>query len=101
MTARQGKIVSMALIMVLAVAIAFDVAMTLIRRRPLGGLATLLPGVLLIVLFVNLWGRYAQIEAEHGPDYAATKTSGRSLLVLLVLVLAIGGELTAYLLTHR
>jgi uncharacterized membrane protein len=101
MTAKQGRIISTVAMALLAFAIAANVALLLLRHRPLGDVAGMLPGLVLIVLFASLRSRYIQLEAEHGPDYQATRTRGRSLLIILALVLAIAGGLTAFLLTHR
>jgi hypothetical protein len=95
MTARQGKTLTTVVMALLAVAIGANLALALLRHRPLGETIGMLPGVILIVLFANLRSRYARLEAEHGPDYPATRTRGRSLLVLLALVVAIAVGLTA------
>jgi hypothetical protein len=100
MTARQGKIVSIALIGLLSATVVLGVMVTVLKHRPLGELTSFVPGVFLILVFANLWGRYARLEAEHGPQFVATRGGGRTLLVVLALGLAIGGGLAAYLLAR-
>jgi hypothetical protein len=101
MKARQGKIASLVVIGLLAVAIVLNVVVTLVKHRPLSELASMLPGVLLILVFVNFWGRYDKLEAEHGADYQATPVARRGLILLLAVVVAILAGLVAYLLTGR
>ena len=101
MKARQGKIMSLVVIGLLAAAIVVNVVITLVKHRPLSDLASMLPGLLLILMFVNFWGRYDKLEAEHGPDYQATATPRRGLIILLAALVALFAGLVAYLLAKR
>jgi hypothetical protein len=101
MTARQGKTMAVVAIAVLSAAIALDVAVTLLKHKPLSDLTSLIPGVLLIVVFLNFWGSYAKLEAEHGPEYVATRTSSRTLILLGVLLLALGVGLGFFIAARR
>lgn len=101
MKARQGKILSLVAIGVLAAAIAVNVAVTLVTHQPLSQLASMAPGLLLLAVFATFWNRYAKLEAEHGPDYAASQSGGRAIILALGIVVAISAGLVAYLLVRR
>jgi hypothetical protein len=101
MKARQGKIVSLVIIGLLTAAILLNVGVTLVKHRPLSNLTSMLPGLLLILMFVNFWGRYDKLEAEHGPDYQATPVARRGLIILLAFVVALFAALVTYLLVRK
>ena len=85
MTARQGKLLTMGVAILMGVAVAFNVGVTVVKHQPLRQLTSMVPGLLLIAVFGMYWSRYARLEAEHGTDHpVAGPTRGTRTTLIVV-----------------
>jgi hypothetical protein len=102
MTIRQTKRLVMAAGVLIALLVAIDLGLRLLRPGPPSDVTKLVLPLLLVVLLSSVWRRLSRLEAQHGPDYVEPTTGrGRLLIIGLAALAAMLGGVAAYLLaTH-